>query len=289
MAEASDLQRKLLDAQNSDGGWGYRNKSSWTEPTALALLALEAHRLAGTAYERGCAWLRHNQRGDGGWPPNPTVETSTWVTSAAVLALSNADRASGRYARAIEWIQRQIKPEPGSLERFLFRMTRLSPQQPSGGSPWFSGTAAWIGPTVMSVLALNEAARYDENARLRSSVKNGKEYILSTRCSDGGWNHGGSRFRSETAESYPEMTGMALVALDGIPASELSASIERAQAYLISPGSLEGLSWLQMGLLRYDGNVLKRKANLPCRNTRDISLRLLALAADTGRNKLTAS
>ncbi len=290
MAEADNLQRELLNAQNGNGGWGYRSNSSWTEPTALALLALEAHSLIAAAYEQGCAWLRHNQRSDGGWAPNPTIETSTWVTSLSVLALSHVDRTSDGYARAVEWIVRQIKPEPGSIEQFIFRMTGLSPQQQSGGSPWFSGTAAWIGPTVMTVLALSEAGRYNNDGRLRSYVKRGRGYVLSTRCPDGGWNHGGSRFRSETAESYPEMTGMALVALQGIPASQLGPSIERANAYLTSPGSIEALSWLQMGLLRYDGTVLKRKTKLPCRTTRDISLRLLALAAGTGRNRLlTAS
>jgi squalene cyclase len=77
MAEAGELQRKLLEAQNADGGWGYENGSSWTEPTALALLALEAQQIKGSVYERARAWLRSKQRIDGGWSPGPSVNTST--------------------------------------------------------------------------------------------------------------------------------------------------------------------------------------------------------------------
>src|SRR2546423_1767974 len=125
MAEAGELQRKLLEAQNADGGWGYQKGSSCTEPTTLALLALEAQQCKGSVYDRACAWLRTKQRLDGGWSPNPSVNTSTWVTSLVLLALPEMDLAAGNYQLAVNWTVRQIRPEPTALERFILRMRGL--------------------------------------------------------------------------------------------------------------------------------------------------------------------
>jgi hypothetical protein len=287
MAEVEQLQQKLLEAQNSDGGWGYETGSSWTEPTAFALLALETQPSNGTAYERGCAWLKQKQRGDGGWSPAPSVDISTWVTSLVLLALSGVNSDSCEYQRAIKWTLGQIRPELTPIERFAFRLRGLPrAEETSGGSPWFPGTAAWIGPTVTSVLALSDGARRNGDEQLRSRAIGGKQYILSRRCHDGGWNHGGTSFRSQNAESYPEMTGMALLALHGIPASDLSVSIQRAEGFLSYPGSIEGLCWLQLGLMQHGRDRLHINTNLHCRTTRDICLRLLVLAAGSSTNRL---
>jgi hypothetical protein len=289
-AGAAELQHKLLEAQNADGGWGYDRDSSWTEPTALALLALEAQGIKDRAYERGCGWLGRKQRSDGGWSPAPAVDISTWVTSLVLLALPEADLARGDYQRGIDWTVRQIRPELTGLARFVSRLRGSSRvAENGGGSPWFPGTAAWIGPTVMSVLALSEAVRRNSDEKLRRHIIRDKEYILFTRCQDGGWNHGGAKFRSQNAESYPEMTGMGLLALHGTPASDLSTSIERAESFLSCPASSEGLSWLQLGLIRHGRDRLHITTDLPCRTTRDISLRLLALAAHSSSNKLVQS
>ncbi|MGA8026803.1 MAG: prenyltransferase/squalene oxidase repeat-containing protein [Bryobacteraceae bacterium] len=298
MAEGDELQRQLLNAQNPDGGWGYGNGSSWTEPTAFALLALQAGRitaghLTSTAAERGRAWLISTQRTDGGWPPKPSVPVSTWVTSLAALALSDTESASQQFSNAVHWLVNQSQPQLGVIERLAYRLRGMPVViQPSGGSPWFPGTAAWIGPTAASVLALCEAARKNaarnnNGEGLKSRVREAREYILSRRCRDGGWNHGGSKYRSENAGSYPEMTGMALLALDRAPNWELNVSVKRAQALLRCPGSMEAQSWLQLGLINQGINFdpLNAASLLPCRTTRDLSLRLLALAGRTAGNK----
>lgn len=287
MAEVEQLQRKLLDAQNSDGGWGYETGSSWTEPTAFALLALESQQIKSTACDRGYAWIRHNQRRDGGWPPESSVDISTWVTSLVLLASSEANLGTRAYQRAIDWTVGQIRPELTPIERIAFRMRGMPPgEQTSGGSPWFPGTAAWVAPTAISILALSQAVRGNRDERLRSLINRGKQYLLSRRCHDGGWNHGGTSFRSQNAESYPEMTGMALLALHGTPASGLAVSIQTAENFLSHPGSLEGLSWLQLGLMQHGRDRMNISTDLQCRTTRDTCLRLLALAAGSGTNKL---
>ena len=290
MVEAVALERQLLQAQNSDGGWPYQKGSSWTEPTAFALLALAAQNsTSSSAYERGALWLQRHQRGDGGWAPHPDVPVSTWVTSLAALACSQNEIAADPYRRAVDWLVAEIRATPRPLETLVYRIRRVPPPVQVGGSPWFPGTAAWIGPTSISVLALGQAANRFNDSQLWTHVRAGQEYILCRRCRDGGWNYGGSRYLSENAASYPEMTGMALLALYGVPASELNVPLAFAEGRLESPGSSEALSWLQLALTRHGRQTSLPGTAFPCHNTRDVSLRLLALSASSSTNRLLSA
>jgi hypothetical protein len=289
MAEADLLQRRLVEAQNADGGWGYQKRSSWTEATAFALLALKAHRRdASSAYQRGHLWLQRNQRRDGGWPPNPSVNASTWVTSLAALALPESGPAVNQYRRAVQWLITQMELELSPVERLVFRVHGISPPHQGGGSPWYHDTAPWIGPTAMSILALSQAAGSSDDAQLRGYIRNGQHFILCRRCRDGGWNHGGYRYLSGNAPSYPEMTGIALLALYGVPEAQLALSLKLAETHIHSPTSIEALSWLQLALARHGRLSTCSQTSLPCRTNRDISLRLLALAESSSNPLFSA-
>jgi len=287
MAEADTLQHRLLEAQNSDGGWGYQNGSSWTEPTALALLALAANLNSGPACLAGQKWLIGSQKADGGWAPQPSVEQSTWVTSLATLALSGTKSSPHVHRRGTSWLLGQILPEDSPVGRFVSRLQGVpSDSRPAGGSPWFPGTAAWISPTALSVLTLSNHAATNNDPWLRSQLDESRKFILSRRCRDGGWNHGGAKYRSDSASSYPETTGMALLALQGVEPSKVIFPLERAVAFVSAPTSVEGLSWLQLGLLAHGRDHRAIQTNLPCRTARDAALRLLALAGNCSANKL---
>ncbi len=275
-----DLTSSLLQAQKADGGWSYQGSTSWTEPTALALLALASCSVLSSAYERGCQWLASQQRMDGGWPPNAQVPLSTAVTSHALLALSDLGPKASAH-RGIDWMLRHIKPQLTLGERIgSWWQGRPSAENVMGGSPWFPGTAAWIAPTVMSVLCLADARCKQGRHDLTPIIAQGKQYLLSRRCQGGGWNHGGSRVYSETAPAYPEMTGLALLAFDESELPLVSNDLALAEGMLASPQSGEAQSWLRIALTKHGRSCAAYDANrFPCRTVRETSLRLLADAA----------
>ena len=301
--EASELVARLLAAQNPDGGWSYgfgdkprgsRPAISWTEPTALAVLALCAQESAGTALERFRAWFLKTQHPDGGWPPQPGMPTSTSVTGFAVLALTATDPNGLALRRGALWTADHVIADAPPIEQALFRVLRLTPARTPGGSSWYPGTAAWVAPTVTSILALSAAAETTpaqdpERESFHTLARRGQQFLLSRRCIDAGWNHGGSFVRSENAESYPEMTGMALLALPSEPTSDLDRSVTLAETAVSRARSAEALSWLQLGLARHGREVNEPTPELPCRTVRDVALRLLALAGPAPTNKLFAT
>ena len=254
MAEGDELQRQLLASQNPDGGWPFVKGSSWTEPTALALLALRLHDWSPGASRAAVPWLERRRNADGGWRPNDAVSISTWVTNLAILALPQVGESAG------DWSAAQIYAK-------------------TGGSCWFPGTASWVTPTATTILALSRL----NSRQFAAPIEQCRRFLLSWRCHDGGWNHGGSSFRSENAVSYPETTGLALLALAGTSSEQLVTAFRLSDGFLKNPGSLEGLSWLQMGLVAQGRNVADPQPTFRPRNIRDISLRLLALAALEGR------
>ncbi len=288
VAEAGVLQQQLYRMQNPDGGWGFHGGSSWTEPTALAILALGAQS-EGSKSEillQGYQWLDRSQRNDGGWAPQPGVDVSTSVTSLAALAYLQGERFA-KLPAALNWLKGQVKTPESPVGRLIKRLhnSSISPEM-GAGSSWFPGTAAWLYPTAMAVLTFWRAASRTDDKDLRILGQNGEAFILLRRCRDGGWNHGGSHYLSEDAFSYPEMTGVALLALEHVNPNELRYPLKRAAAFLQAPSSSEGLSWLQMALAKHNVPTTECTSQFPCRTTRDMALRLLALSASSPRNIL---
>jgi hypothetical protein len=245
----------LLAAQNPDGGWGYRDGGSWTEPGALAVLALAREPSAADSVRRGLKWLAGLQREDGGWPPNASIRESTSVTAPALLALSGTlPRAA--LEKAARWLVRQSGKESSFLYRFRRRLLRSGGVgQAFDGWPWYPGTAAWVTPSALSILALEKTRGRVPVAESDDRLESGRNFLLSRACRDGGWNHGSSRALGYEADSYPETTGLALAALRGTPAPKLRAALAAAARHLRSCRSAEGNAWLRMGLIAHSQPV----------------------------------
>lgn len=282
--ESEPLLLNLLQAQHGDGGWSYTTGTSWTEPTCYALLALAAWDKSSEAIEHGRKWLIERQSPDGGWPPQSLIDQSTWVTSLACLALGGAQALGPARLRGIDWLREQTGQPTSGADRLFNWISggRADRSDPAGWS-WLPGTASWVTPTALALVSLAKTrTRNDERESRRA--RDGRLYLLSRRCRDGGWNHGGSFYRSEDAASYPETTGIALVGLQGLPEPVLATSLRLAEKLIARPASVEGASWLSIGLAAHGRKPQSAALCYRCRTTMDFALTLLAQAALEGRN-----
>jgi hypothetical protein len=276
----------LLARQNADGGWPYRAGGSWTEPTVYALLALAASgQQDSSAVQLATKWLARNQRPDGGWAPSPSVDQTTWVT-ALVLVLPDAILSVFDGPRALDWLVGMTGKESSWLERarsFLIDGRNTKDRTPAGW-PWFPDTAAWVIPTSFGLLALEKANRRVSSQKLQERCKVGRQFLLSRRCADGGWNHGSTRALGYDSSSYPETTGLALLSLNGVESGAMANTLQTARRHLSAAGSLEADCWLRMGL-RAHGEALPVAP--PTAGHGGISENALAIIADqaaAGRN-----
>lgn len=264
------------DRQNRDGGWAYDKGCSWTEPTAFVLLAQSVTQVDGRSFHAGSKFLLSLQRDDGGWRPQPEVDESTWVT-AAVALLPEEAIGPDKLKRAITWLEGQTGRESSWSYKLRQRIAGNKEAYPDGW-PWFPGAAAWVIPTALGILAFERELTRRDSARLRARVNSGREFLFDRMCADGGWNHGSNRALGRDGDSYPETTGIALVALHRAPESP---RIERAKAaarrHLATCRTAEGIAWLRMGLRAHGEDVPLKTDPVP-RTTMDAALLTIASA-----------
>jgi hypothetical protein len=277
--------------QNADGGWPYGIAGpSWTEPTALALLAqLSAGGEVSPSVERGLRWLRTVQSADGGWRPEPSVKQSTWV-SALVALLPGKLLAEDRQRANLEWLLRQTGQESTWLFRIRRWMIGNVPVTNNGGDgwPWYPGAAAWVTPTAITILALQKQRALLPMLPkdvLESRIAEGQHFLLTHACASGGWNHGAAQALGYQANPYPETTGLALLALRDAKSPVKDAGIKVAERFLPGCRSAEGNAWLRLGL-RANGCTVPApdSERSEPRTTVDLALMALADRAQSGTN-----
>jgi hypothetical protein len=278
----------LLTWQNADGGWGYHHGGSSTEPTTFALLALSVSGCGQTvAVKRAVQWLAASQRSDGGWSPRRDVDRSTWVTALPMM-LPKMIRAQLRMTRAKEWVLSQQGRESGWGQRLKGYL--LGDQNPldtsQEGWPFYPDTAAWVAPTALTIVGLE---RFRSDHRAQSRCRLGRAFLLSRVCRDGGWNHGSYRALGYDLDSYPETTGLALVALHK-ETTVAPQSIAQAEQQLSQVRSREAACWLQLGLLAHGRPTSSNLKNLrQAQSVMEVALTALANAAARGNNILLTS
>lgn len=242
----------LVSKQNSDGGWPYVRGGSWTEPTVYAVMALLAAGQMESA-RRGLQWVRGTRRPDGGWPPRAGIDESSWVTGLVAL-LPPDELGAELHDRAIQWLLGTQGKETTRIYRMREWLlgTPRAPEQEFAGWPWVPGTAAWVGPTSIAILALNNAEQRRPTAAVHHRIQEGQKFLLVRMCKSGGWNHGSSNALGYGANPYPETTGMALAALRGVQHPKVQQAIVMAQRFLSECRTADAMNWLRVGLRAHD-------------------------------------
>jgi hypothetical protein len=124
----------------------------------------------------------------------------------------------------------------------------------------------------MAVLAFGRELRRRPDSALSARFAAGRQFLLSHMCADGGWNYGASRALGVDGDSYPETTGIALLALRGI---RLDRPIAAAKKHLAACRGAEGMAWLRMGLAAH-GETMQVDREPVCRTNVDAALWAIA-------------
>jgi hypothetical protein len=164
------------------------------------------------------------------------------VTSLVALLPPEAVGAA-RYNQGLAWIMRQMGTNSTIWYRLRERLLGTGAGEENPGWPWFPGTAAWVTPTAMAILALAKVEKRRPSVEVRSRMEKGRRFLLSHRCADGGWNHGSSR------TGYEELlraTGAAMLAWRALPIWIKAWLRPNARGDAGAEGA-----WLKLGLLAH--------------------------------------
>jgi len=283
----------LLGAQNEDGGWGaVKGKRSNTESTSFALMALKS--LEGKLFDHqttaGLKWLLQHQRDDGSWSLNDASKQGSWTTPIAVLALLSFQDQREHALRAAKWILTQQGRKPGWLATLLVRlslvkkMTELDPYL--SGWSWTAGAFSWVEPTSYSLMALKKLKRSLAGTNCDERIRQGEMLIYDRMCENGGWNYGNSKVLGEALWPYPDVTAVALIALQDQTTSAVNQkSLRVLDATMRETASGTALGWGILCLTLYNQDVREWKEILEksfektrfLDETKTVALALLAL------------
>ena len=284
----------LLNGQNPDGGWGaVAGKKSNTEVTALALLALKsvAKAPAEPAAQKAEKWLIDRQNADGSWPLNDSLKGPSWSTALAIVALSDRADLRDRLVKAGNWALEQEGSKPGILANLILALTfqkkAVQLNEDLVGWSWTPNSFSWVEPTSYFLLALKKIRRHLAGKSIAERIQQGELMIYDRMCDNGGWNYGNSSVYGDRLWPYPDITAIALVALQDHPQRKENQLSLRALGEMAKyTDSGLALSWSAICLSLYGQDSAQLRQRLVQRfaktkflgETKAIALGVLAVA-----------
>jgi hypothetical protein len=265
----AEARRMLLDGQNADGGWGaVKGRQSNTESTSLAILALRFLRdpAVGSSLRRGLNWLIQHQKTDGSWPFSASARVRSWTTALAILTLANADGEEQRALKGAKWALAQEGSRFGWLTSWWLTVSgqreKLHLNPDLKGWPWITGAFSWVEPTSYFLLALKKLRPSLSESNVHERIRQGEMLLYDRMCDGGGWNYGNSRVLGETLWPYPDVTAVALIALQDHRGIEPNnAGVRALQMMLkdVDSGFALSLGTVCLSLYGYDVAEWRRK------------------------------
>ncbi len=198
---------------------GYRaEQAPYSEPTALAALALTAHGQLDSA-GRGLAWLANAQNPDGSVGPSATQRAPAWPTALAILAWASGARAyDDNVKRAVHWAL-------AFAGRAYPRHKEMGHDPSIPGWPWVAGTHAWVEPTAWHLIALKQTG-HGVHPRAREA----RRLLMDRLLPEGGCNYGNTSVLGQYLRPHIAPTGLTLVAL--AREADTTGQIQRSRDYL---------------------------------------------------------
>ena len=225
----------LIALQNPDGGWGAtQGRRSNTEATSLAISALRSlgEQSGNDRVSRGTIWLSERQNPDGSWRLNDVATAGSWTTALAVIALSAFPDQQKRVLDASRWLVSQEGSRPGILAKLILWATGKSNinrlNDDLVGWSWVPHSFSWVEPTSYAITALKKVRSSLAAETVNERIQQGEAMIYDRMCKGGGWNYGNSKVLDYALWPYPDITAVALIALQDRAAEQ--ANQESLQA-----------------------------------------------------------
>jgi len=212
----------LRNAQNQDGGWGFRPGSqSRVESTCWALLALtqDASDLQQNpeSVARGFRFLLAQQLPNGAWPSMPGESHVGWVTSLACRVLQLYAGSGNAVAAGLNWLCGDWPRDSSPWRRFLTRFSSQREIFPINNSyrgwGWTPGTSSWVEPTAFALFALEHVGDEVPASIVTRRRALATSLLYDRMCPGGGWNCGNPSVYGVAGERLVVPTAFALLAL----------------------------------------------------------------------------
>ncbi len=274
----NEAVRVLMESQNPDGGWGsIRGKLSNTESTALAMMALRSLRDEGkiAAIRKAEQWFMERQNPDGSWSFGAGAKSPSWSTALAIIALSESANHTGSLIRAGNWVLSQEGSKPGILAKLIlalsFHKNAVKLNEDLIGWSWTPWSFSWVEPTSYCLIALKKIKSHLSTKAVQARVDQAELMIYDRMCEGGGWNYGNSVVYGDALWPYPDITAIALIALqDHQDRKENQLSLRKLVETVANVDSGLALGWslICMSLYGQDGSELKKFLDLSFARTK---------------------